>query len=56
MARLLISEIPLEAPPIEDLITLAEARKPPLDELRYYVLGQFAAVDQRQEPRSSSPM
>ena len=34
-ARLLISEIPLETPPIEDLIALAKARKLPLDELRY---------------------
>jgi hypothetical protein len=51
MARRLVSEIPLESPPIEDLITLAKARKLPLDELRYYVLGQFAGVDQKQEPR-----
>ena len=51
MARRLVSEIPLESPPIEDLITLAKARKLPLDELRYYVLGQFAGVDEKQEPR-----
>ncbi|MBW8739361.1 MAG: DUF4157 domain-containing protein [Streptomyces turgidiscabies] len=51
MARLLVSEIPLEAPPIEDLIVLAKARKLPLDELRYYVMGRLAGVDQKEEPR-----
>jgi hypothetical protein len=51
MVRLLISEIPLETPPIEDLIALAKVRKLPLDELRYYVISRLAGVDQKQEPQ-----
>ena len=50
-ARLLVSEIPLETPQIEDLIALATTRKLPLDELRYYVMGRLAGVDQKQEPQ-----
>ena len=50
-ARLLVSEIPLETPRIEDLIALAKTRKLPLDELRYYVMGRLAGVDQKQEPQ-----
>ncbi len=49
--RLLISEIPLETPPIENLISLAKARKLPLDELRYYVLQRFAAIDRKEAPQ-----
>lgn len=46
MVRLLVSEIPLETPAIEDLIATAKARKLPLDDLRYYVLGRMAGLDQ----------
>lgn len=49
--RLLISEIPLETLPIEVLIAFAKARKLPLDELHYYVLGRLAGVDQKEEPQ-----
>ncbi|BAM90277.1 hypothetical protein S58_42920 [Bradyrhizobium oligotrophicum S58] len=51
MVRLLVSEIPLETPAIEDLIATAKARKLPLDELRYYVLGRMAGLDQS-DPKS----
>jgi hypothetical protein len=40
-----------ETPRIEDLIALAKTRKLPLDELRYYVMGRLAGVDQKQEPQ-----
>jgi hypothetical protein len=46
VVRLLVSEIPLETPPIEDLIATARARKLPLDELRYYVLTKMTGLDQ----------
>jgi hypothetical protein len=48
--RLLVSEIPFETPPIEILIARAKAHKLPLDELHYYVLGRFAAVEQMEQP------
>jgi len=50
MVRRLISEIPLETPPIEDLIALAKDRKLPLDELYYYVLGKAGGVDKNEKP------
>jgi hypothetical protein len=46
MVRLLVSEIPLETPGIEDLIATAKARKLPLDELRYFVLTKMTGLDQ----------
>lgn len=50
MTRRLVSEIPLETPPIETLITLAKARKLPLRDLHYSILTRFAGIDQKQQP------
>jgi len=47
----LINEIPLVTPPIEDLIILAKARKLPLADLHYYVLGRAAGVDPKEPPQ-----
>jgi hypothetical protein len=48
--RLLVSEIPLETPPIENLIALAKARGLPLDRIHDYILGRFAGIDQHEAP------
>lgn len=50
--RLLVSEIPLVTPPIEDLIAFARARKLPLDELRIFVLKRLAGADEKSGPNA----
>jgi hypothetical protein len=47
VVRLLISEIPLETPPIENLIVYAKARKLSLEDLYLYVLNRFAGLDEK---------
>ncbi|GLH76288.1 hypothetical protein SSBR45G_11960 [Bradyrhizobium sp. SSBR45G] len=46
MVRLLVSEIPLETPSIEDLIATAKARKLPLDDLLNYVRTKMIKLDE----------
>jgi hypothetical protein len=43
----LVSEIPLETPPIEQLITYAKARKWPLEDLFMFVAGKMAGLDDK---------
>jgi len=52
MVRRLISEIPLETPPLESLIELAKARRLPLDDVRAFALQQFAGLDQTVAPKA----
>jgi hypothetical protein len=46
-ARVLISEIPLETPPIEELIAYAKARKWPLEDLFRFVADKMAGLDDK---------
>ena len=51
VVRLLISEIPLETPPIENLIVYAKARKLSLEDLYLYVLNRVAGLDEKGGPQ-----